>query len=57
MSGLNIGVLAVQGDVARAGLDSLHRPDRAFSAGVLVDLRFTVFDHLLVAEADGIDHR
>ncbi len=34
-----------------AGADPLHRADRAVGAGVLVDLRFAVLDHLLVAEA------
>ena len=40
---------AVQGDAARAGADPLHRADRAVGAGVLVDLRFAVLDHLVVA--------
>ena len=38
------------------GADPLHRADRAVGAGVLVDLRFAVLDHLVVAEADGPDH-
>ena len=36
-----------------ARADPLHRADRAVGAGVLVDLRFAVLDHLLVAEAAG----
>ena len=47
---------AVQGDAARAGADSLHRADRAVGAGVLVDLRFAILDHLVVAEASRPDH-
>src|SRR5216684_3434776 len=47
---------AVQGDAARAGADPLHRADRAVRAGVLVDLRFAILDHLLVAQAPRPDH-
>ena len=38
------------------GADPLHRADRAVGAGVLVDLRRAVLDHLLVAEAARPDH-
>ena len=47
---------AVQGDAARAGADPLHRADRAVGAGVLVDLRFAILDHLVVAQASRPDH-
>ena len=41
---------AVQGDAARAGADPLHRADRALRAGVLVDFRLAILDHLMVAQ-------
>jgi len=41
----------------RDGFDPLHRADRAVGAGVLVDLRFAILDHLVVAEAPRPDHQ
>ena len=47
---------AVQGDAARDGADTLHRADRAVSAGVLVDLRFAILNHLVVAQTSRANH-